>query len=80
MMLISNDIVISIDDYLISLLNEHFYGIGQQFTLEQKRQEIYWFMQRFEKDGIKLIDVKTTKKTYIEILFNANGKRHCIRY
>lgn len=80
MIIIGNDIVIDLKDYIKSLLNEHFYGFRIDVTLEEKANEIKLFMAKLEQLGIDTISVKITKSSNIEIVFIANNNKYKLLY
>ena len=80
MIIIGNDIVIDLNDYIKSLLNEHFYGFRMDVSLEEMANEIKYFMIKLEKIGIDTISVKTTKSNNVEIVFKANNNKYKLLY
>lgn len=80
MIIIGNDIVIDLKDYIKSLLNERFYGFRMDVSLEEMANEIKYFMIKLEKIGIDTISVKTTKSNNIEIVFKANNNKYKLLY
>lgn len=80
MIIIGNDIVIDLKDYIKSLLNEHFYGFRMDVSLEEMANEIRYFMIKLEKIGIDTISVKTTKSNNVEIIFKANNNKYRLLY
>lgn len=80
MIIIGNDIVIDLKDYIKSLLNERFYGFRIDVTLEEKANEIKLFMAKLEQLGIDTISVKITKSSNIEIVFIANNNKYKLLY
>lgn len=80
MIIIGNDIVIDLKDYIKSLLNERFYGFRMDVSLEEMANEIRYFMIKLEKIGIDTISVKTTKSNNVEIVFKANNNKYKLLY
>lgn len=80
MIIIGNDIVINLTEYIKSLLNERFYGFRLDVSLEEKANEIRYFMAKLEKIGIDTISVKVTKSNNIEIVFKANNNKYKLIY
>lgn len=80
MIIIGNDIVIDLKDYIKSLLNEYFYGFRLDVSLEEMANEIRYFMIKLEKIGIDTISVKITKSNNIEIVFKANNNKYKLLY
>lgn len=80
MIIIGNDIVIDLKDYIKFLLNEHFYGFRMDVSLEEMANEIKYFMIKLEKIGIDTISVKTTKSNNVEIVFKANNNKYKLLY
>ena len=80
MIIIGNDIVIDLKDYIKSLLNERFYGFRMDVSLEEMTNEIKYFMIKLEKIGIDTISVKTTKSNNVEIVFKANNNKYRLLY
>ena len=80
MIIIGNDIVIDLKDYIKSLLNELFYGFRMDVSLEEMANEIKYFMIKLEKIGIDTISVKTTKSNNVEIVFKANNNKYKLLY
>lgn len=80
MIIIGNDIVIDLKDYIKSLLNERFYGFRLGVSLEEKANEIKYFMAKLEKIGIDTISIKITKNNNIEIVFKANNNKYKLLY
>lgn len=80
MIIVGNDIVIDLRDYIKSLLNEYFYGFRMDVSLEEMANEIKYFMIKLEKIGIDTISVKTTKSNNVEIVFKANDNKYKLLY
>ena len=60
-MIIGNDVIISIDSYIKTVFDEHFFGTN--FNLERKTEEMNFLILKLKDLGIKIISYKITEKS-----------------
>lgn len=60
-MIIGNDVIISIDSYIKTVFDEHFFGTS--FNLERKTEEMNFLILKLKDLGIKIISYKITEKS-----------------
>lgn len=60
-MIIGNDVIISIDSYIRTIFDEHFFGTC--FSLERKQEEMNFLIVKLKDLGIKIISYKVTEKS-----------------
>lgn len=78
MLVIGNDVVISIEDFLITILNNRFLFL--QLSSQQKREEIIYVLNQYKNDGISVIDVNIKKNGTLHISLKAHNKTIKINY
>lgn len=60
-MIIGNDVIISIDSYIKTVFDEHFFGTC--FNLERKIEEMNFLILKLKDLGIRIISYKVTEKS-----------------